>query len=63
MRRFIIYILCLFVVSAACHAAVPKRISYQGKITQSTGIPCNGSMSMTFRIYDSLAGGKLLWGP
>ena len=63
MRRFIIYILCLFVVSAACHAAVPKRISYQGKITQSTGIPCNGSMSMTFRIYDSPTGGNLLWGP
>jgi len=65
MKRLIICIALLSIVfsSAVSNGAVPKRISYQGKLSDSVGMPRSGSMSMKFRIYDSETGGNLLWGP
>lgn len=41
--------------------AVPKKINYQGKLTDSGGDPVTGSISMEFAIYDVDVGGSALW--
>lgn len=43
-------------------AEVPLRINYQGRLTTSTSsfVP-DGNYAMSFRIYDTLTGGSLLW--
>lgn len=46
---------------SAAYAAVPHLINYQGRITDSSGTPLNGSYAITFRIYDAEAAGNLLW--
>src|SRR3989338_7991678 len=47
-------------VSVSC-AAVPRLINYQGKLTDTSGVPLNGSYAITFRIYDALSAGSMLW--
>ena len=42
-------------------AAVPASINYQGYLTDSSGIPINASVNVTFRIYDIDTGGTALW--
>ena len=43
------------------NAAVPRLINYQGKLTDTNGVPLTGSYAITFRIYDALTAGSLLW--
>jgi hypothetical protein len=43
------------------HAAVPHLVNYQGRLTDSSGTPLNGSYNITFRIYDAATAGNLLW--
>ncbi len=41
---------------------VPKKISYQGVLIDAeTGDPLVGTYNVTFKIYDQLTGGTLLW--
>lgn len=47
--------------SAFVFAAAPGLISYQGRLTDSAGLPLNGNYSLTFSIYGSVAGGVPLW--
>jgi hypothetical protein len=42
-------------------AAVPRLINYQGKLTDTSGAPLEGSYTLTFRIYDAATAGNLLW--
>lgn len=43
-------------------AGVPKRINYQGRLTDSvTGLPIAGPHTLILRIYDGVSGGSLLW--
>jgi N-acetylneuraminic acid mutarotase len=49
----------VFLASAAF--AVPKAINYQGYLEDSGGAPINGTVSMTFAIYDVSTGGASLW--
>ena len=43
-------------------AAVPHLINYQGRLTDTNGAPLtDGAHNITFRIYDALNGGTLLW--
>ena len=42
-------------------AAVPGMLSYHGILKDTAGNYLNGNYSITFRIYDSLTGGNLLW--
>jgi len=47
---------CFFVVNLSTQASVdtvPHQISYQGKLTDTQGIPVNGSVTMTFKIVNS----------
>jgi len=41
--------------------AVPDLIDYQGKLTDSDGNPIEGTVSITFSIYDVEIGGAALW--
>jgi hypothetical protein len=54
-----------FFLSAICYlpsaiyCEIPHLINYQGKLTDKTGLPLEGSQAVTFRIYDEP--GTLLW--
>jgi hypothetical protein len=41
--------------------AVPKLLNYQGYVTDSSGVPINNDLDMTFAIYDQESGGTSLW--
>jgi len=66
MRKLCL-VICLLVLIAICgawvlsYAAVPHLINYQGRLTDTSGVPLNGSYSITFRIYDAETAGNLLW--
>ncbi len=51
--------ICLIALSNVI--AVPNLISYQGVLTDSSGTPVNGTVSITFSIYDVATGGTALW--
>lgn len=46
---------------SVAYAEVPHLINYQGRLTDSSGTPLNGSYDLTFRIYDAETAGSLLW--
>jgi len=44
------------------HADVPKMISYQGQVTDDSGVPvADGDYDMAFSIHDAVSGGNLEW--
>lgn len=43
------------------HAEIPQLINYQGVLTTISGAPINGTVSLTFSIYDVSTGGTALW--
>lgn len=45
----------------ALYAEVPHLINYQGRLTDSSSVPLNGSYAITFRIYDAESAGTMLW--
>jgi len=46
---------------ANAYAAIPHLINYQGRLTDTSGAPLNGTYALTFRIYDAATAGNLLW--
>jgi hypothetical protein len=42
-------------------AEVPQLINYQGRLTDDLGNPVNGTVSMTFTIYDAAEVGEAKW--
>jgi len=62
MKKIVISLFIILLLTTIIFAeAIPKKINFQGRVTDNNNIPYNGSYSMTFRIYDSLTGGNLLW--
>ncbi len=63
MKRLITVFIVLSIVCICGYssAAIPHLINYQGKLTDSEGVPLNGTHNITFRIYDQSGGGNLLW--
>ncbi len=67
MKRLLLAasLLGLPLVALAQSSAVPDRISYQGRVTDTAGTPiANGtstSRSAIFRIYDAASGGNRIW--
>jgi hypothetical protein len=47
--------------AATASAAVPSFLTEQGRLLDASGNPATGTVSITFAIYDSLAGGTALW--
>lgn len=63
MRRlfFSCGLLCLLAIGHS-HAAVPGRMNYQGKLTDSLGnLVADGSYDMIFSICDASSGGTAEW--
>jgi hypothetical protein len=54
-------LLSFILFSGGSALAVPGLISYQGKLTDTSGTPLNGAYSMRFIIYDSINGDDPLW--
>ena len=58
--RVLVIISVLALASHQVHAQSPM-INYQGKVTDSDGVPLAGSYSIQFSIYGQEAGGTALW--
>ena len=61
LSSFVILSSIVCLPSSFVYAAVPHLINYQGRLTDSSGAPLNGSYELAFRIYDAQAAGNLLW--
>lgn len=64
MRKLTIGSLAMLVSLLWCNisqAAVPGTLTYQGRLTDSSGTPASGTVSMTFAIYGVSTGGTVLW--
>jgi hypothetical protein len=50
---------------AALNAPGPSAttVNYQGRLANNAGTPLDGTYGMSFALYDSAAGGTLIWGP
>jgi len=60
--RYAIWLILATILSVAnLPAEIPHQINYQGRLTDGTGNPVDGSHSITFKIYSSSAGGTALW--
>ncbi|MDQ7779562.1 MAG: hypothetical protein RDV41_07615, partial [Planctomycetota bacterium] len=58
-------LLALVVVMVAPHSALsqatpPDRVDFQGRLTNASGVPANGSTNFILRLYDASSGGTLL---
>ncbi len=62
LRLFAVICMTILIISsAAASAQVPQKINYQGYLTDAAGNPVDGSLSMTFAIYEAATGGSALW--
>ncbi len=60
--RFLIAGVCfLMLLVATSYASAPQMITYQGRLTNNSGAPQTGTFSVTFTIYDAIAGGTSKW--
>lgn len=62
MRKSILVLFVFLIAAGVTRAEIPQEISYQGKVTDTSGIPVpDGSYIMRFRIYNAASGGSVLW--
>jgi len=58
----IMVLMILVILVHSLHADIPQVMNYQGKITDTEGVPvADGEHTMRFRIYNALTGGDLQW--
>ena len=53
--------LWLFLLSSVGYAQFPQKMNYQGYLTNTSGVPINGTVQMIFSIYNVSVGGSPLW--
>ncbi|MEW6515355.1 MAG: hypothetical protein AB1439_00435 [candidate division FCPU426 bacterium] len=56
-----VFLAALLAHSASALTQIPERMNYQGYLTNSSGVPINGTRNITFYIYDTASGGMALW--
>jgi hypothetical protein len=62
--RGMLVVLSMLFLSAAAYAqqGIPEKITYQGILVDTTGIPvCDSTWSITVSLYDRAQGGSALW--
>ena len=62
--RFIsgfLVLMAAFFLFTGLSLAVPGLISYQGKLTDTSGTPLDGNYEMRFALYTAETGGTMLW--
>ena len=55
------FLIMALALTPTVFAAIPHLMNYQGKATDKSGMPLNGTYNLTFRIYNSETGGTLKW--
>ena len=48
-------------LASVLSAGVPKVISYQGQLSNSSGSPVDGTVTITFSLYKDVSGGTAIW--
>lgn len=61
LKAGFIILFSLVLIPVAVQGAIPQSINHQGYLTDAGGLPVNGTVTMTFKIYDADAGGNMLW--
>ena len=63
LRRVLVVLSMLFVAMTAwAQPGIPEKITYQGILVDTTGIPvCDSSWSISVSLYDRALGGSALW--
>ncbi len=63
MKKIIAILIVLGLIGAGgpAFSQVPQYMQFQGKVTNADDEPLTGAHSLTFRIYDALEGGSLIW--
>ena len=56
--QLIVFLLFLVNIS---FAQIPKKLNYQGILTDDSGNPLSGSQSLTLKLYNVASGGTALW--
>ncbi|OGC20486.1 hypothetical protein A2292_05545 [candidate division WOR-1 bacterium RIFOXYB2_FULL_46_45] len=60
--RFFLFV--FFIVCAEiAFGAIPSRLSYEGRLTDSGGNPITSQRTVVFEIFDAVSGGSSVWGP
>jgi cytoskeletal protein CcmA (bactofilin family) len=57
----VLFVIAMLFVWAAAAGGIPQKMTYQGKLTDSSGNPLTGTYSIVFTIYDASSGGSNLW--
>jgi hypothetical protein len=63
LRTHLLFIATLLTLGAATFGqSVPQAMSFQGRVTRSTGASASsGNYTVLFSLWDSLSGGARLW--
>jgi len=51
----------ILLMTSGLYAATSDLLSFQGKLTDSSGNPISGTYTITFKIYNVATGGAALW--
>jgi hypothetical protein len=57
----IVAVIGLLVFSSSGYSQIPRTISYQGYLTNASGVPVDGAVQMNFSIYNVPSGGGAIW--
>jgi len=62
-RKVMFFSLCAFLMMflSSVSYAIPKYISLQGRLTDSSSVPLTGTYYMNFSLYNNETAGNLLW--
>ena len=62
MKKHLIMMIILALISTLAKAATPSQVNYQGRLTNAggTAVP-DGSYSVVFTVYDAQSGGNSKW--
>ena len=63
MKNILGAAILVFILAGSVFAAIPQKMGYEGKVTDSSGNALTGSYNMRFTITSDLAGSTVLWGP
>lgn len=61
MSRFAGFLILIVFPPVLASASIPAKINYQGYLTDSSGNPIQGTLTITFSLYDVQSGGTPLW--
>ncbi len=61
MKKRLLISLCAVFITVISMAQVPSTINFQGILTDNNDELIQGTANLTFRIYDEVVGGNLLW--